>query len=63
MWDTIRFMSPGRPPEAGETRGAYLRVRLASFEDGYVETLRRDKSRSDYVRELIRRDAEEQGIA
>jgi hypothetical protein len=51
----------GRPPDAGASRKHYLRVRLAEFEAIALDTARQSMSRSDYVRELIRRDAANQG--
>lgn len=52
----------GRPPDAGEARDAYLRVRLAEFEMRYLELARDGMNRSDYVRHLIRTDAEAKGL-
>lgn len=56
-------MPAGRPPEAGESREHYLRVRLASFEAEYLDSARDGQSRSAYVRALIHADAAENGVA
>jgi predicted DNA-binding protein len=53
----------GRPPEAGESRDQYLRVRLASFEARKLDVARGERTRSDYVRELIEADAEDKGLS
>ena len=52
----------GRPPDAGESREHYLRVRLASFEIDGVDAARDGQSRSDYVRALIHTDLRDRGI-
>jgi hypothetical protein len=52
----------GRPPDAGESRTEYLRVRLAEFEIELVDLARASLSRSDYVRQLIHRDFEDKGL-
>ena len=56
-------MNKGRPPEAGTSRDEYLRVRLAAFEATYLDKARDGQTRSDYVRGLIRADAEQKGFA
>lgn len=52
----------GRPPEAGESRAEYLRVRLAPHEASVLDKARNGQTRSDYIRALIRMDAEEKGF-
>ena len=52
----------GRNPDVGESRDVYLRVRLATFEAEWLDTLRDGDSRSTYVRELIRAEAEAGGL-
>lgn len=42
-----------RTPDIGETRGEYLRVRLAPSEAQYLDMVRGDRSRSDFVRDQI----------
>ena len=37
-------------------------MRLAAFEATWLDTARDGMNRSDYVRQLIRRDAEERGL-
>lgn len=53
----------GRPPDAGQTRTVYLRVRLAEYEARHLDDARGAHSRSEYVRDLIASDAREKGIA
>lgn len=52
----------GRPPEAGQSRDKYLRVRLTGFEARYLDQLRDGQSRSQYVRQLIEAAATERGL-
>lgn len=51
-----------RPPDAGESRDNYLRVRLAPFEAAWLDAARDTVSRSEYVRELITLDAQQKGL-
>jgi hypothetical protein len=55
-------MAAGRPPDAGESRDHYLRVRLAAFEAEHLDRVREGQSRSEYVRRLIMADFEERGL-
>jgi hypothetical protein len=52
----------GRPPETGENRDNYLRVRLAPFEIETLDKVRDGRTRSDYIRSLIRADALNHGF-
>lgn len=46
-------MTVGRPPEIGEARTEWLRVRLAPSELAKIDAERGDQTRSDYVRDAI----------
>lgn len=44
---------PGPVPVAGENRDKYLRVRLTTFELEKLDADRGDRTRSDFVRDLV----------
>lgn len=54
----------GRPPDIGEKRSGYLRVRLGELEETHLDhaCALDSLSRSDYVRGLLHADFREKGL-
>jgi len=52
----------GRPPKLDQARGHYLRVRLAPQELDRLDKQRGEATRSDFVRDLLARNAKRRNI-